>query len=149
MRATLTLLILALGLLSLTGCSTFASRAEKKAAVFSALSPADQARLEKKALQVGDTPDMVYIALGEPDEKTQSTTAASQTTTWVYNQYWQEYQGEAYGGYVQRVVTNPKTGVASTYLEPVSRPVYASRKQPVLRVTFADGKATVIEQAKP
>lgn len=148
MRATATLLLLALGALMLAGCNTFERRAEKKAAVFSALPPADQARLEKKVIHVGDTLDMVYIALGEPDEKKQSTTAAGQSTTWIYNRYWQEYQGEAYGGYVRRVVRDPKTGAASVYYEPVSRPVYANRKQPVLRIVFADGKATVIEEAK-
>jgi len=150
MRAPFSLLLPVFGLLVfMTGCDTFARRAEKKSAVFSALPAADQARLEKKEIHVGDTLDMVYIALGQPDEKKQSTTADGQTTTWIYNRYWQEYQGQVYDGYVRRVVTNPKTGSATVYYEPVSRPVYADRQQPVMRIRFADGKVTVIEQAKP
>jgi hypothetical protein len=142
------LFFLAAGLLALTGCSTFSSRAQEKPAVFNELSAADQARLEKKTINVGDTTDMVYIALGWPDEKLQSTTADGQTTTWIYNRYWREYQGEAYGGYHRHVVRDPKTGSATVYLEPVSRPIYSNRKQPIMRIVFTDGKVTQIEQAK-
>ncbi|HEY9249563.1 MAG TPA: hypothetical protein VIO38_10540 [Rariglobus sp.] len=132
----------------LTGCSTFERRAKQKAAVFATLSPEARARLENRSIAVGDTFDMVYIALGWPDEKQQSTTASGQTTTWVYNRYWQEYQGEAYGGFQRRVIRDPKTGVSTVSLEPVSRPIYTDRKQPVMRIVFAEGKVTVIEQAK-
>ncbi|CAM3062909.1 hypothetical protein [Rariglobus hedericola] len=147
-RPLLPVLFLALGLLALTGCSTFTSRSKEKPVAFNALSTADQSRLENKVINVGDTTDMVYIALGWPDEKQQSTTAAGQTTTWIYNRYWQEYQGEAYGGYRRQVVRDPKTGKSSVYLEPVSRPIYSNRKQPIMRIVFADGKVTQIEQAK-
>ncbi len=76
------------------------------------------------------------------------TAATGATTTWIYNRYWQEYKGEAYGGYIRRAVTNPKTGATSFYLEPISRPVYETRQQPVLRVVFAKGKVALIEQPK-
>ncbi|MDF3056975.1 MAG: hypothetical protein K0R17_1190 [Rariglobus sp.] len=148
MRYSFIPLILAVASLTLTGCNTFERRAQKKADVFAALSPADQARLEKKVINVGDTADMVYIALGSPDEKTVATTASGETLTWTYNRYWQEYRGEAYGGFQRQVVRDPKTGATSVYLEPISRPVYAERQQPVMRIVFTDGKVSVIEQAR-
>lgn len=138
--------VAAAGLLG--GCSTFESRAREKSAVFAALTPEQQARLENKSIVVGDTEDMVFIALGKPDEIKTAATADETTTTWIYNRYWQEYQGEAYGGFVRRTVTNPKTGATSVYLEPISRPVYESRQQPVLRITFSGGKVSVVEQVK-
>lgn len=140
-------LLLALTLLS--GCNTFERRAQKKADVFATLSPETKARLENRAIQVGDSFDMVYIALGEPDEKRQTTTAKDQKVTWIYNQYWQEYQGEASGGFRRVAVRDKLTGTYSYYYEPVSRPVYTQRQQAYLRVVFTDGKVSVIEQAKP
>lgn len=148
MRTPFLAVVLTAVLLALSGCNTFERRAEKKASVFAALSPADQARLEQKVIQVGDTLDMVYIALGDPDEKQHTATAAGETTTWVYNRYWQEYRGEGYGGYQRRVVRDPKTGASTVYLEPVSVPIYANRKQAIRRVMFANGRVSSVEQAK-
>lgn len=131
----------------LGGCNTFERRAEQKAAVFAALPPETQARLKNEAIQVGDSEDMVFIAFGKPDETKTATTAAGATTTWIYNRYWQEYQGEAHGGFRRHVARDPKTGATSVYLEPISRPVYESRRQAVLRVVFERGAVTVIEKA--
>jgi hypothetical protein len=136
--------LLAAGLLG--GCNTFEKRAQQKADVFNALPAETQERLKNESIRVGDTEDMVFIAFGKPDESKTATTEGGVTTTWIYNRYWQEYQGEAYGGYRRQVVRDPKTGATSVYLEPVSRPVYETRRQPVLRVIFVAGKVTVIEQ---
>lgn len=148
MRIPWSFVVLLSSVVLLGGCNTFEKRAQQKADVFAALSPETQARLKNEAIRVGDTEDMVFIAFGKPDETKAATMATGTTTTWIYNRYWQEYQGEAYGGYRRQVVRNPKTGATSVYLEPVSRPVYETRQQPVLRVTFAEGKVSVIEQPK-
>ncbi len=147
MRAPTALLVLLIALIGLSGCNTFDRRAQEKADVFATLSPEDQARLEQKVIRVGDTTDMVYIALGHPDERRQTATADGETIAWIYNRYWQEYRGEAHSGFVRHVITNSKTGATSVYFEPVSRPVYAQRQQPVLRIFFANGLVSVIEQA--
>lgn len=130
------------------GCNTFERRAREKGEVFAALPAETRERLKSKSLRVGDTEDMVFIALGKPDLKTSVTTAAGERTTWIYNRYWQEYQGEAYAMSQRRVVRNPATGETAIYWETVSRPVYAARQQPVLRVEFVGGKVAVIEQAQ-
>ncbi len=144
----LSFISLLLALTVLTGCNTFERRAQKKADVFATLSPETKARLQNKIITVGDSPDMVYIALGAPDEKKVTATATGETTAWIYNRYWQEYRGEAYGGFLRRTVRDPKTGATSVYFEPVSRPVYADRQEPVMRVFFTDGKVTTIEKAR-
>ena len=141
-------ILIAAALFGLAGCNTFERRSEKKADVFATLPPETKARLENKDIQLGDTFDMVYIALGNPDEKQQTTTATGETITWVYNRYWQEYQGQVYGGSIPRSYADPKTGAVSTYLEPISRPVYTERRQPVMKIVFTDGKVSVVEQAK-
>jgi len=145
----LTILPLLLALTLLSGCNTFERRAQKKADVFATLSPETKSRLENKVIKVGDSFDLVYIALGEPDEKRQTTTAKAETVTWIYNHYWQEYRGEATDGFRRVAVRDKLTGGYSYYYEPISRPVYSERKQAYLRVVFTGGKVSVIEQARP
>lgn len=130
------------------GCNTFDRRAREKGDVFAALPVETRERLKSGSLRLGDTEDMVFIALGKPDVRTVATTAAGERATWTYNRYWQEYQGEAYAMAPRRVVRNPTTGETAVYMETVSRPVYAARQQPVLRVEFEGGKVAVIEQAQ-
>ena len=132
----------------LGGCNTFDRRAQQKADVFATLSPETRERLKNKSILVGDTHDMVFIALGKPDETQSATTSPGETTTWIYNRYWQEYQGMAYTGMQPRTVTDPKTGAVNVYYEPVRQPVYASRQQPYLRIAFAAGKVTSIERSQ-
>ena len=82
----------------LSGCSTFERRAEEKAGVFASLDETTRERLRERNLHVGDTLDMVYIAMGAPDERRVRHSADGSETTWIYNAYWQEYQGQALVG---------------------------------------------------
>ena len=148
MRRLLSLFSALVALALLTGCNTFERRAQKKADVFATLSPETQARLQTKSILIGDSPDMVYIALGSPDEKRVITTAAGDITTWIYNRRWQEYRGQAHTGFYRRAVRDPKTGATSFYLEPVSRPIYVERQEPIMRLEFVNGKVCVIEQIR-
>ena len=54
-------------LLLTVGCSTVDSRIKEHADFFSTLPTDQQARLQAGQIAIGDTKDMVYIALGEPD----------------------------------------------------------------------------------
>lgn len=141
-----------LGLASLlilaTGCSTFDKRAEEKSATFAGLSQATRARLESKELHVGDSEDMVYIALGAPDEKREALTAGGRDTTWIYNAYWSEYQGTRIVGYRREVQGTPGSGNYRVYYQPIERDIYAPRSEERIRITMRDGKVTVVEQIK-
>ena len=148
LRSLLAPLFAAVALFAVAGCSTFESRSKQKAAVFNTLDAATQARLKAGEIRVGDTTDEVYISLGQPDEKRDTTAAAGKTSRWIYNRYWQEYEGEAFVGSRPVYVKNPTTGAVSVYYEPVRRPVYASRTEARLRITFHDGRVTVIERPK-
>lgn len=149
MRFLSRLLLLTAALLALAGCNSFDRRAEQKADLFATLSPETRERLKNREIRVGDSFDLVYIALGAPDEKQQTTTGSGQTSTWIYNRYWQEYRGEAPGGFRRVAVRDKLTGSYTYYYEPISRPVYSDRKQAYLRIAFANGKVTVVEQAQP
>jgi len=132
----------------LSGCSTFERRAEEKAGVFASLDETTRERLRERNLHVGDTLDMVYIAMGAPDERRVRHSADGSETTWIYNAYWQEYQGQALVGYRRYVVRDAKTGRFQVFYEPVRDSVYVPREEERIRVTFRDDKVVAIEQAQ-
>jgi hypothetical protein len=138
----------ALLLLTVTGCNTFERRAQERAATFNQLDAPTRERLKQREIFVGDTFDMVYIALGAPDEKRERVTAEGSETTWIFNQYWQEYHGDRLVGYQRYVVYNPRTRSYIVYYEPVRRSIYSERVEERLRVFFRNGQVTAIEQAR-
>lgn len=136
-------------LTSLVACSTFERRAKEKDSVFRALDSATQTRLEARQIEVGDTQDMVYIALGVPDEKREQVTETGRTSTWIYSAYWQEYQGTRLVGFRRVVIYDPGSKSYRVYHEPDYQPVYAPRMEDRVRITFQNGRVTVVEQAQP
>lgn len=146
MRKALSLLLLAA--LLTAGCSTFERRAEEKSATFNQLDPATRDRLKNRDIAVGDTQDMVYIALGVPDEKRDRLSIDASESTWIYNSYWQEYQGQALVGYRRHVVFDRGSGRYRIYYTPVQTAVYAEREEERIRVTFVGGRVTSIEEIK-
>jgi hypothetical protein len=135
-------------LLTLAGCDTFDSRAKEKSATYDSLNSNTQQRLEKGKINVGDTPDMVYIALGNPDEKRERSTTNNEQDIWIYKTYVEEYAGTVWGGY-HRVI-GPGFGGRGyiIYREPISQDLYRDHVDEIIRVTFSAGKVTAVEQVK-
>lgn len=131
------------------GCSTFDSRAKERSAVFATLDESTRARLEAREIHLGDSADMVYIALGNPSE-TQKTTASDGTSlVWIYNASWQEYQGTRLVGYRRDVVYNPVTKTYRVIHTPDYQPVYVERTEERIRIIFESNLVTSIEQTLP
>lgn len=139
---------LAASLALLAGCSTLDSRIEENQALFASLDPATQAKLRERTVEVGFTPEMVYIALGRPDTKSEKITAKGSEQTWIYLTYYQEYAGQALTHYRRVAVRNPKTGRVAIFIEPVYTSVYTEESEEKIRVSFVDGKVVSIEQDK-
>lgn len=130
----------------LAGCDTFESRAKEKSEVYDALSSGTQKRLERGKISPGDTEDMVYIALGDPDEKREVTTSDGTRNVWIYRTYWEQYEGSAWVGW-HRVIVPAGRGYV-IYHEPITRDLYRTHVDEVIRVTFANSKVTAVEQNK-
>src|SRR5688572_19696044 len=147
-RITLTLMAAAVALGLFAGCNTFRSRARQMSAVYDQLPATEQQRLQRGAISVGDTPEMVYIALGNPDERRDVTTADGTHTTWVYRTYWQQYEGTAWLGY-RRIIVPTRDGRGYVvYHEPVTQDVYRTHADDTIRVTFANGTVSQVEQTR-
>lgn len=141
-----TLAALALGAIGLAGCDTFAHRARQRSATFESLTPQDQQRLQRGAINPGDNQDMVYIALGQPDERRDVLTADGNQSVWVYRTYWQQYEGTAWLGYRRVIVPSGRGYIV--YHEPVTQDIYRTHADERTRVTFdRNGVVQTVEQS--
>ena len=136
-------------LFALASCDTFDRRSKEKASTFESLSPAAREKLKRGVIEIGNTPDMVYIALGAPDEKHETTTASTHETTWVYNSYHQEYEGNVRSGYHRMLVFDPVTRRYAVFYEPIYTDIYSEHAEENIRIKFRDERVVEIEQPKP
>ncbi|HUL53258.1 MAG TPA: hypothetical protein VLT83_07610 [Opitutaceae bacterium] len=141
-------LLLAAALLAFAGCSTIESRIREKAAVFDQIPPADQARIRQGIIAIGFTPDMVYMALGQPDRIRERTNRGGRETVWRYVAYYQRYEGTYPVRNRRFVYWDPRLQAYRFYYEPGYASVYSERPETYNRVAFRDGRVTVIEQTK-
>lgn len=75
---------LALPLLLLAGCATTERRIQQNQELFDSLPVAHQARIRGGQVDLGFTPDMVRIALGEPQRKLRRHDAGGDAEIWLY-----------------------------------------------------------------
>ncbi|OAM88454.1 hypothetical protein OH491_10780 [Termitidicoccus mucosus] len=150
MKITTLIPALAVALLALVfaGCSTIGSRIKEKAAVFDTLTPEEQASIRQGSVGLDYTIDMVYMALGKPDHVTEKVTSGGADTTWIYNNYYQEYAGTHFVGYRRHMTYDAQSKRWIAYYVPIHEPVYRTRIEEIARVQFKDGKVIAIEQPK-
>ena len=147
-RRLLTTFMLAASLGFLTGCQSVNDRIKQKPEVFAGLDAATQDKIKQGIIDLGYTEDMVYLALGKPDQKRESTRTDGKSTTWIYNTYYDRYEGTAFVGYHRSVYFDPDLRAYRIYARPVYADAYREEREERIRVVFKDGKATVIEQSK-
>jgi hypothetical protein len=147
-RRLLTTFMLAATLGFLGGCQTVDDRIKEKPEVFAKLDAATQNNIKQGIIELGYTEDMVYLALGKPDQKRESLTAGGKTTTWIYNTYYERYNGTAFAGYYRSVYFDPYLKAYRVYYRPAFADTYVSEKEERIRVVFKNGKAETIEQSK-
>ncbi len=147
-RSLLTFGVAAAAISILAGCNTFNSRARQMSGVYDSLPASEQQRLQRGTINVGDTPEMVYIALGNPDERRETLTADGAQNTWIYKTYWQQYEGTAWLGY-RRIIVPSRTGRGYViYHEPVTQDIYRTHADETIRVVFANGVVSQVEQQR-
>jgi len=71
----------------LAACSTPESRISKDQAIFDSLPPATQQKIRAGQVDVGFTPQMVKLALGEPDGAFNRTTSEGSEEIWTYRDH--------------------------------------------------------------
>lgn len=132
----------------LAGCSTVNSRIREKSQVYYSLEPETRAKIDQGIIDPGFTPDMVYIALGAPDEKRQRRDLDGRTEVWIYNTYYDRFEGTRRVGYYRNVYFDPVARIYRVTYTPAYGPVYSQQKEEQIRITFRDGAVTTIEQSR-
>jgi hypothetical protein len=136
-------------LFTLAGCNTVNSRIESKAAAFAQLTPEAQDRVRKGKIELGDSSDAVFIALGEPDRIRKRQSAAGSDQVWIYMRTTYVNDGFVQTSHVRSFARDSKGRIVAIYYEPMH--MYSTRVQqePALRVVFRDGIVSEIEEAEP
>lgn len=127
-------------LLFAAGCSTPAARIERHPEVFNQLAPGDQQLIREGKVAIGFTPEMVKLALGDPDRKFLRTDANGTSESWSYTT-WEGPDGALlYRGYYHRYYGwgDP---LFPYYLSYPSR-----REREYFKVVFTGGRVSSIEQ---
>jgi hypothetical protein len=146
MKKLIQLPLLFSAVLLLGACSTVSSRINEKAPLFYSLDANTRAKIAHGDVDLGFTPDMVYIALGEPDLKRSIRAANSQGEQWIYRSYYDAYDDSGFVGYHRWYA--PYGRYYRVYWEPVYTDFYHEVPQDDIRVTFRDGKVVMIDQAR-
>ena len=147
-RRLLTTFMLAASLGFLVGCQTIDDRIKEKPEVFNKLDSVTQAKIKQGIIDLGFNEDMVYLALGKPDQKRESINADGRKETWIYNTYYDRYDGTRFAGYYRNLYYDPFLKTYRVYYRPVYEDSYRTEKEERIRVVFKDGKVTVLEQTK-
>lgn len=120
-------------------CATPDARIRRNQAIFDALPPSEQALIREGKVAVGFTPDMVRLAVGDPDQRWVRTDAAGQTEIWSYTTYDSIGGAPLYRGYYHRYYGGYPFYYDSLYYRD-------ARPREYFKVSFVAGKVTVIEQ---
>jgi hypothetical protein len=151
MKSRLLIPLALLGLLLFsTGCQTVDTRIKENPAAFASVDKETQEKIKQGIIGIGYTEEMVYLALGQPDQKRESVTASARTLIWVYNSYTTHYDGMygmGYGYYSRYPSYYPYSYYHRpyAYYYPAFGPSYTEKEERI-RVTFNNGKVTAIDQ---
>jgi len=139
-------------LLLVAGCSTPESRIKKEPEAFARLSPEQQTLIKQGKVALGFDPEMVKLALGDPDNIRTRVDASGTTEVWHYVTYYTDTGYMIYGGYYHRYYggyygTGPWGGWGGAWGYPMGYGYTGvSVPRDRFRVEFREGKVISIEQ---
>jgi len=129
----------ALALLALAACASPESRIKDNQPAFDSYPPAVQQKIRAGQADIGFTPEMARMALGEPDHKYTQTTAAGSSEVWAYRDNGPMFSiglgGASFGGHS---AVGGGVGVSAGGGDPEDK----------LRLYFVNGLVASIEKAQ-
>ena len=135
---TTTLATLAAALL-LAGCSTVSSRISKNQQLFDTWPENVQTSVRAGQVEVGFTPEMVTMALGEPSRRYTRSTSQGSSEVWAYQSKGPSISfGLGIGGGIGRTGIGTGLGVIAG----------GDRSDDKMRVIFEEGKVSAVEQTR-
>lgn len=133
------LICVALMGLWLAGCATPDARIKKNQALFDSLPSQVQAQIREGQVALGFTPEMVKLAVGEPDRRAVRNDATGRTEVWSYTHYEAADGLPVYTGLYHRSYPGYRYYGRGIYTERTEAKEY-------FRVEFVEGKVSVVQQ---
>jgi hypothetical protein len=141
--------ILAVALLLVAGCeSAREARIRRNPHVYHQLDPQSQYNIQQGMIDLGYTADMVYLALGKPDERRETLTSDGVRQTWIYSTYYERYEGTRHVGYQRRLYYDRYWRRYRVHHEPVFAETYSPQVEERIRVDFVNGRVSAVEQVR-
>jgi len=135
--------------LGLAGCSSVADPTASRGEMDGALPVRTQQRLLRGTVLVGDTPDMVRLALGEPDQRADAPDAAGPGSVWIYKKYYQQIEHREATGWSRVIVPEVRNQNDVVVQPSVTQELYRAEVDDYLRVAFVGGVVSSVAQLKP
>lgn len=149
MKTRLALVLATAAMLLAAGCeSARESRIRRNPHIYNQLHPEDQYRIQQGMIDLGYTPDMVYLALGAPDERREILTADGVRQTWIYSTYYERYDGTRHVGYRRYMAYDPYWRRYRMHYQPVYADTYRPEIHERIRVEFENGRVSTVEQIR-
>lgn len=131
-------LTLGLAAALLAGCSTTSGRIKKNQQLFDSYPVDVQSNIRNGKVDINYTPDMVLMALGEPDRRYGRTTEQGTSEVWAYTSKAPTFSfGLGVGGGGGRTGIGTGAGVTT-----------GGNSDEKVRVVFQEGKVVSVEQLK-
>lgn len=140
------LFALAVSILFLAGCTTPDTRIRQQPELFATLDADTQQQIRRGEIDLGYTPAMVRLALGEPTERVEATPGDSENSVWTYRNFHRDRKDIVGGGYRRRIVFDPVLRAETVIVEPIDDRLAAKLAPQSLRVVFRDGRVAAIER---
>lgn len=126
--------------LMFAGCASTDRRIREHAELYERLPPEQQLLIREGRVALGFTPEMVYLAVGEPDRKWTRTDADGRSEVWSYTTYESVDGGFLYRGWYHRHY-GYRDPLYPYYLDDRAR-----KAREYFKVTFRDGAVVLIEE---
>jgi hypothetical protein len=130
---------------ALAGCATPEARIQKNPELFASLAASDQQAIKEGRAALGFTPEMVKLALGDPDRVLTRTDASGVSEVWRYTTYESADGLYLYRGYYHR---HPRYYGYGDPFFPYYLNYSGRRDRDYLKVTFTGGRVSAIEEER-
>ncbi len=132
----------------LFGCDSVEHRIRKNPEMWDALSPSEKLAVENKTIDIGHSPEVVYLIMGNPNRKKSKAGGQERKEVWIYTRIYTQYEGTDIAGYHRRVYYDSINKVFRVYYIPEYVTLFSEHMEVVTEIEFEDGQVSAITEVE-